>query len=125
MNSGKLDQELSRLNMIINNVTGNSLLLMNESFATTTEREGARIAKDIILALYEKRIKTIFVTHLFEFANDLYGRSLENVFFLRAERQDKGERTFRIIPGKPLRTSYGEDLYNAIIEDDSSNERLA
>jgi DNA mismatch repair ATPase MutS len=117
MNSGKLDQELSRMNVIISAATKNSLMLMNESFATTTEREGSRIAGDIVLALYEMRIKTIFVTHLFEFANDLYGRSLENAIFLRAERQDKGERTFRIIPGKPLRTSYGEDLYNAIIEE--------
>lgn len=115
MDSGKLDLELSRMNGIINRITGDSLLLMNESFATTTEREGSKIAMGIILALYENRNKTIFVTHLYDFASEFYNRGEPYAYFLRAERREDGERTFRIVPGKPLHTSYGEDLYNAII----------
>jgi len=122
MNSGKLDLELKRMSEIMKHITGNSLLLMNESFATTTEREGARIAKGIILALYENRNKTIFVTHLFDFADEFHKRGEPHAYFLRAERRDQGERTFRIIPGKPLYTSYGEDLYNAIIGPESAGE---
>jgi len=34
--------------------------------------------------------------------------------FLRAERQSDGGRTFKLIEGEPLQTSYGEDLYNKI-----------
>ena len=34
--------------------------------------------------------------------------------FLRAERTPDGQRTFRLPEGKPLATSYGEDLYRQI-----------
>ncbi len=36
---------------------------------------------------------------------------MENAKFLRAERQPDGTRTFKLIEGEPLETSYGEDLY--------------
>ena len=68
MRSGKLDEELSRMNGIVDNVRANSLLLFNESFAATNEREGSEIARQIICALLEKGVKVFFVTHLYEFA---------------------------------------------------------
>lgn len=34
--------------------------------------------------------------------------------FLRAERTDDGQRTFRVTPGEPLPTSHGEDVYRRI-----------
>lgn len=37
-----------------------------------------------------------------------------NVLFLRAERTADGERSFKLIEGEPLATSYGEDLYQRI-----------
>jgi len=114
MSSGKLDEELSRMSNIVDNVRGNSLLLFNESFAATNEREGSEIAWQLISALLEKRIKIFFVTHLYEFAHGLYDKGIGNAIFLRAERQADGGRTFKIIKGTPLETSYGEDLYNSI-----------
>lgn len=115
MNSGKLDEELLRMNHIINHITSGSLLLMNEPFATTTERDGSRIARDIITALYDHDVKVLFVTHLFEFSNDMYNLKLEKAVFLRAERNDDGQRTFTIKMGEPLQTSYGEDLFESVI----------
>lgn len=114
MKSGKLDEELSRMNNIVNNITPNSMLLFNESFAATNEREGSEIARQIISALLEKHIKVFFVTHLYEFAHNFYDKKIGNVIFLRAERQSDGKRTFKLIEGEPLQTSYGEDLYNNI-----------
>jgi DNA mismatch repair ATPase MutS len=116
MNSGKLDEELLRMNNIINNISPNSLLLMNEPFATTTERDGSKIAKDIITALYELDIKVLFVTHLFEFANFVHDEKLDKAIFLRAERNDNGNRSYSIKTAEPLQTSYGEDLFNSVIE---------
>jgi DNA mismatch repair ATPase MutS len=114
MSSGKLDEELSRMNGIVENVRANSLLLFNESFAATNEREGSEIARQIICALLEKRIKVFFVTHLYEFTHGFYDKGMENAIFMRAERQAGGERTFKIIRGAPLETSYGQDLYDSI-----------
>ena len=114
MKSGKFDEELSRMSDIVDNVTPNSILLFNESFAATNEREGAEIAKQIISALLEKQIKVFFVTHSYECAHSFYDKEMENAIFLRAERQPDGVRTFKLLEGEPLQTSYGQDLYNKI-----------
>jgi len=111
MNSGKLDEELSRMSDIVDQIRPDSLILFNESFAATNDREGSQIANGIVRALSERHIKIFYVTHLYEFANDLYQKGLKEVLCLRAERQAGGKRTFRIIKGEPLQTSYGHDLY--------------
>ncbi len=63
MKSGKLDEELGRMSNIVDGITLNSMVLLNESFAATNEREGSEIARQIICALLEKGIKIFFVTH--------------------------------------------------------------
>jgi hypothetical protein len=114
MKSGKFDEELARISEIVDHIVPNSILLFNESFAATNEREGSGIAKEIVCALLEKRIKIFYVTHLYEFARGFFDRKLEDAMFLRAERKADGVRTFRLLEGEPLETSYGEDLYRQI-----------
>ena len=89
------------------------MLLFNESFAATNEREGSEIAGQIVRALLERRVKIFFVTHLYEFAAAL-PPGLAGALFLRAERQADGTRTFRLLEGEPLETSYGADLYRKV-----------
>lgn len=122
MRSGKFDEELKRMSEIADQITPNSMILFNESFAATNEREGSEIARQIICALLEKRIKVFFVTHLYECARGFYEKNMDAAIFLRAERQDDGRRTFKIIEGEPLQTSYGEDLYHNIFETESGDE---
>jgi DNA mismatch repair ATPase MutS len=116
MKSGKFDEELSRMSDIVDELKPNSMLLFSESFAATNDREGSEIARQIVCALLDKQIKVFFVTHLYEFAHDLYEKDMKNAIFLRAERQSDGGRTFKLIEGEPLQTSYGEDLYNRIFK---------
>jgi DNA mismatch repair ATPase MutS len=99
---------------LVDKLMPNSMLLFSESFAATNDREGSEIARQIVCALLEKRIKIFFVTHLYEFAHDFYEKKKENAIFLRAERRSDGGRTFKLNEGEPLQTSYGEDLYNRI-----------
>jgi len=42
MKSGKFDEEIARMSDIVDGITPNSLVLFNESFAATNEREGRR-----------------------------------------------------------------------------------
>lgn len=114
MKSGKLDEELKRMSDIVDNLTSNPLLLFNESFAATNKREGSEIAGQIVSALLEKGIKIFFVTHLYEFAHVFYRKGMPDAIFLRAERQADGQRTFKLVEGKPLQTSFGVDAYKAI-----------
>jgi DNA mismatch repair ATPase MutS len=122
MHSGKLDEELSRMSTVVDALTADSMILFNESFAATNEREGSEIAGNIINALHQKRIKMFLVTHLYEFAHAYTGTRAKGVVFLRAEREEDGARTFKLVLAEPLRTSYGQDLYsNIFLESPSSN----
>lgn len=114
MKSGKLDEELKRMSEIVDHIRDHSLLLCNESFAATNEREGSEIARQIIMALLRKRVKIVLVTHLYTLAHGLHERKAQGMMFLRAERRADGERTFKLTEAEPLQTSYGEDLYRRI-----------
>ncbi len=114
MKSGKFDEELGRMSDIVDRLAPNALLLFNESFAATNDREGSGIAQQIVDALLEQRIKVFFVTHLYEFARGYFDRGMDDAIFLRAERQADGTRTFKLVEGEPLETSYGEDLYRQV-----------
>ena len=114
LKSGKLDEELVRMSEIADHITPDSILLLNESFAATNEREGSEIATQVVSALTEKRIKIFFVTHLYEFARGFFERKAEGALFLRAERLADGTRTFKLFEHEPLETSYGEDMYREI-----------
>ena len=116
---GKLDEELVRMSSIVDKVTPNSLLLCNESFASTNEREGSQIATEIVSTLVEKRVGVIYVTHLYELARGFFEMHRGDVMFLRAERLPDGTRTFRMIEGEPRETSYGVDLYAEVFGEPS------
>ena len=122
MESGKLDEELSRMNEIVERLQPGSMLLMNESFAATNEREGSEIATQITTALIEKGVKICYVTHLYHFAQRLHQKGLPNVVFFRAERRPDGIRTFKLIEAGPLQTSYGEDLYRQAFGEENSEK---
>ncbi|MDE3067380.1 MAG: hypothetical protein KGJ60_07485, partial [Verrucomicrobiota bacterium] len=126
MTSGKFDEELARMSGIADTLTStlrsatedgpDSLLLFNESFAATNEREGSEIARQIVRALLETRVKMFFVTHLYELAHAFWEDRMDGALFLRAERRADGQRTFRLLPGAPLETSFGADLYQEVFE---------
>lgn len=120
MNSGRLDEELTRMSRIVDNLGKSPMILLNESFATTTEKEGSVIAYDIIKALTEAGVRVLTVTHLLSFARKIYGetegREDSGVEFLSAERLENGRRTFRMIQHEPELTSFGLDLYEEIIK---------
>lgn len=117
MNSGRLDEELKRMDKIISNLEERSLILLNESFATTTEKEGSAIAYDIIKALGEQNVRIITVTHLLSFAQRLYEETKQgdDTAFLSAERLGDGSRTFRMIPHAPEMTSFGLELFEEVL----------
>jgi hypothetical protein len=119
MESGKLDEELHRISEIIGRLNARSMLLLNESFASTHEREASQIAEQITTALVDGGVRVLFVTHLYTFAHWLADRKRSDTFFLRAERRADGTRTFRLVAGEPQQTSYGADLYESVFNAES------
>lgn len=118
MNSGRLDEELRRMDQIVSNLGEDSLLLLNESFASTTEKEGSAIAYDIIKALKEEGVRIVTVTHLLSFAQRVYEEKQSGVAFLSAQRLSDGTRTYKILPHAPEMTSFGLELYDEILSSD-------
>jgi DNA mismatch repair ATPase MutS len=114
MKRGKFDEELSRLNDIVDGLTPAAILLLNESFSATNEIEGSQIAGQVIQALLEAGVRVWFVTHLYQFAHAAQQHYHDTALFLRAKRQDDGTRTFELHPGEPLATSFANDLYHQI-----------
>jgi hypothetical protein len=113
MRRGKLEEELSRMSDIVAAVSPGAIILLNESFASTYEQEGSEIARQATKALAEKAVRMLFVTHLFEFARR--GReAVPDAFFLRAERDEAGRRTFRLTKGEPQSTAFAADLYSQL-----------
>jgi len=121
MKSGKLDEELGRMSDIVEHIVPDSMLLFNESLAATNDREGSEIARQVVLGLLETRVTIVFVTHLYEFAHGFFERKMDEALLLRAERRADGTRTFRLVEGEPLETSYGEDLYREIFPVETDN----
>ena len=115
LKSGKLDEELCRMDGLADRLGNGSLMLFNESFASTNEREGSEICCQITRALTENRVEVFSVTHLYTYAAAFLGE--QSVQYLRAQRLENGTRTFRVVPGEPLRTAFGEDLYRKIFAD--------
>ena len=102
------------MNDIVNIVTPRALILFNESFAATNEREGSAIARQIMSALLERPNKVVFISHQYDFAHGFYEKHLDPALFLRAERQEDGRRTFKLVVAEPLGTSFGEDVYREV-----------
>jgi hypothetical protein len=109
MRSGKFDEELVRMSAIADRIHRGALVLFNESFAATNEREGSEIARQIVSALLDNGVAVFFVTHMYELARLFLTN--EQALFLRAERGEAGERSFRLREAKPLPKSFGTDLY--------------
>jgi hypothetical protein len=117
MTRGRLDDELARLDAIVERLRPGAMLLLNESFAGTNEREGSALAVGVVKTLADSGVRLVFVTHLHQFARELAAARRPDTLFLRAERLSSGARTYRILPGEPLATGYGEDLYREVFPD--------
>lgn len=116
MTSGKFDEELVRLDDLVDQVKPGAMILFNESFASTNEREGSEIARQVVTALLERNMRVLFVTHMYDFAHSLAEKARPDYLFLLAERTEDGTRTFRLRPGDPVETSFGEDLYRQVFQ---------
>ena len=112
MKKGKLDEELARMEKLMPRLQKGSVILFNESFAATNELEGSELCRQITQALVDAGVEVVIVSHQYTFAESCVGKPDNRL--LCAERLASGQRTFRIVPGNPTSTAYGEDLYKKI-----------
>ena len=114
MQHGKLDEELARMRDIVDGLEPGSLVLFNEPFSSTNEREGSDIARGVVEGLVRAGVRVVLVTHMYDLAHGLVADPVAPTTFLRPERLEDGTRTFRIVAGEPLTTSFGRDIYASV-----------
>lgn len=114
MTSGRLDEELSRMSAMADELHPRSMVLFNESFAATNEHEGSEIGRQVVRALLDADIRVCFVSHHFDFADSFYRQLGASSLFLRAPRDEDGHRSFKLEVAGPLPTSFGEDIYRRL-----------
>ncbi len=114
MRRGRLDDELRRMSAIADAARRGSLVLCNESFSGTNEREGSEIGRQVVQALVERDMTVVFVTHLFDLADGFRRSRSATTRFLRAERASDGAPTYKLVPADPLPTSFAVDVYRRI-----------
>ncbi len=71
MDLGRLGEECRRFRELYSAASGSSLLLLNETFSTTSFEEGYFIAVDAVRAILRKGCRTIYNTHMHKLAADL------------------------------------------------------
>jgi DNA mismatch repair protein MutS len=124
MEAGRLGEEAKRLSSIFARATPQSLILLNESLASTSHHESLTLAQDVVKALMMLRARAIYTTHLHELAADterlnadVAGGSRIASLVAMVEEPPAGEapaehmrRTFKIAPHPPSGDSHAREI---------------
>jgi len=110
MDLGRLGEECVRFREIYSECTSDSLLLLNETFSTTSFEEGFYIARDSVRALVSKKVRTIYNTHMHKLAAEAQeldsGAGVSSLIM----RSDNGKRSFKVEVASPEGLSYARDI---------------
>ncbi|MBR0145193.1 MAG: DNA mismatch repair protein [Eubacterium sp.] len=112
VNLGRLGEECIRFKEIFNHATAESLILMNETFSTTSFEEGYYIACDAIRALLTRNVRTIYNTHMHKLGVDAeefsknFGQKASSLIV----KSDGGNRSFKLAVAPPEGSSYASDI---------------
>ena len=109
---GRLGEECVRFKEIYTSVTSTSLLLMNETFSTTSFEEGYYIAYDSVKALLTKGPRTIYNTHMHKLAIDApeYSADMPVKASSLIVKSEGGNRSFKVEIAPPEGMSYASDI---------------
>lgn len=111
---GRLGEESARLSDIFSKATPKSLLLLNESLATTNVTEGVYIATDVVKSMRYLGVRCIFNTHMHELASNVNRMNCEVEGKSKIESMvtgvEKGKRSFKVSVNPPQGLSYAKDI---------------
>lgn len=112
MDLGRLGEECIRFKEIFENAKDTSLILMNETFSTTSFEEGYYIACDSIKALLTKGARTIYNTHMHKLGLDAeeFSKDFKQKAASLIVKSDGGKRSFKLAIAPPEGSSYAADI---------------
>ncbi|HET6485905.1 MAG TPA: hypothetical protein VFH83_05770, partial [Spirochaetia bacterium] len=122
---GRLGEEAGRISLIFQQATSSSLVLLNESLASTSHGEALALAVDVVRALEASGGRAIFITHLHELAaearrlsegNGAQSRVVsmvaltEELSGMEGSPADTVRSTFRIVEGASTGSSHASAI---------------
>lgn len=116
---GRLAEEAIRLRDLFQHMTEHSLVLLNETFSSTSSGEALYLAQDVLCALRAIGVRAVFATHLSELAEHIpnmeaavsgSSRLVSLVAGVRLSDDGQAVPTFEIAPGLPLGRSYAQEI---------------
>jgi hypothetical protein len=111
MDLGRLGEECVRFKELFTQSTSKSLLLLNETFSTTSFEEGYYIARDSVKALLAKGVRTIYNTHMHKLGEDAEELSHDGAGAASLiMRTEEGKRSFKVALSQPEGSSYAKDI---------------
>jgi len=116
IDKGRLGEECSRLSTIFEEVSEDSLVLLDESLSSTGSFEGAYIASEVLQGFSMVKCRGIFSTHLHDLAAsvDTINESSIKNGGVRIDNLvaaiEKGSRSFKILRERPDGKSYARDI---------------
>lgn len=136
---GRLGEESKRMADLFQRATSHSLLLLNESFSSTSPVESLYLCREVVKGLKLLGCRAVFATHHHELAAEVSALNastdgdgtlismVAEVEEMRREesgvtdwqRQEpslhngpQAKRTYRVVPGPPRGNSYAQDIAN-------------
>lgn len=106
MDLGRLGEECVRFKEIFEEAEASSLVLLNESFSTTSFEEGYYIAVDAVRALRLKGSRTIYNTHMHKLAENAAEFNVSSIVMASEE----GKRSYKVVEKAPEGSSYAHDI---------------
>ncbi|WP_034444280.1 MutS-related protein [Butyrivibrio sp. AE2032] len=113
MDLGRLGEECKRFRELYENATEKSLMLLNETFSTTSFEEGYYIARDCSRAILKKGIRTIYNTHMHKLALEISEINDGDVKAKAASlvvKAEEGKRLYEVEVAPPKGLSYAKDI---------------
>lgn len=116
IDKGRLGEECARLRDIFEEVTPNSLVLLDESLSSTGSYEASYIAAEVLAGLSRIGCRCLFSTHLHELAAQIDAINARTASEGGAKIDtlvagiEEGKRSFKILRMKPDGKSYARDI---------------
>ncbi len=110
---GRLGEECKRFKEIYDASTADSLILLNETYSTTSFEEGYYIARDSVKALLRKSVRMIYNTHMHKLGQDITEINSEDIQARAVSmimRTEENRRSFKVELAPPEGISFASDI---------------
>jgi DNA mismatch repair protein MutS len=118
LGTGRLGDEAKRLSDLFEQATRCSLVLLNESLASTSPGESLYLAQDVVAALRRMGVRAIYTTHLHELAEAIEkintetpgGSRVSSWVASLSHAEEHAQRTYRVVESPPMGRSYAREI---------------